>query len=64
MASILTELLIVMKFGHGAFPNPAPPLVVYFWLATGLLLILYPIYQFWVVPRFLAKHPSPHLKSN
>ncbi|KAG0210528.1 hypothetical protein BGX33_004845 [Mortierella sp. NVP41] len=48
---IATEVLIVVKFGRGEFPNPAPASVIYFW--TGLLTLLtgYPIYQFYVLPK-------------
>ena len=46
-ASILTELLLVFKFGRGEFPNPAPKNVVMFWAFLLVGLVVYPIWRFW-----------------
>ncbi|KAG9069550.1 hypothetical protein KI688_010453 [Linnemannia hyalina] len=48
---IATEALIVVKFGRGEFPNPAPTNVLYFWAGFLTLLTVYPIYQFWLLPK-------------
>ncbi|KAF9987844.1 hypothetical protein BGZ75_010393 [Mortierella antarctica] len=51
IGSIATEVLIVFKFGQGEFPNPAPASVIYFWAAFLTLLTVYPIYQFYWIPK-------------
>ena len=55
IGSIATEVLIIFKFGQGEFPNPAPTAVVYFWTAFLTLLTVYPIYQFYLLPKFQDK---------
>ncbi|KAF9194235.1 hypothetical protein BGZ50_006527 [Haplosporangium sp. Z 11] len=56
IGSIATEVLIVYKFGQGEFPNPAPAPVVYFWIGFLTLLTVYPIYQFYLLPKFQDKN--------
>ncbi|KAF9927981.1 hypothetical protein FBU30_002725 [Linnemannia zychae] len=51
IGSIVTEVLIVCKFGVGEFPNPAPKEIVYFWIVFLSLLTAFPIYQFFLKPR-------------
>lgn len=53
-ATILTEALICVKFGRNEFPNPAPRAVVIFWSTFTALLILYPIWQFYVRPKIFT----------
>ncbi|KAF9115886.1 hypothetical protein BGX27_005952 [Mortierella sp. AM989] len=52
ISSITTEVLIIFKFGKGEFPNPAPTSVINFWIGFLTLLIGYPIYQFYLLPKF------------
>lgn len=54
IGSIATEVLIICKFGQGEFPNPAPQNVVYFWIVFLTLLTVYPIYQFYLLPKYRA----------
>lgn len=56
IANIATEVLIVFKFGQGEFPNPAPAEVVYSWIVFITLLVLYPIYQFYLRPKWADKN--------
>jgi len=51
-AIIVIESLICIKFGRHEFPNPAPIAVVRFWKGFISLLVLYPIWQFGIRPRF------------
>ncbi|KAJ1986856.1 hypothetical protein H4R33_003126 [Dimargaris cristalligena] len=51
-ANIVTEVLICIKLSKGEFNDPAPQYVVYFWTVLLTLLFVYPIYQFWFLPRF------------
>ncbi|KAG0216819.1 hypothetical protein BGX33_012039 [Mortierella sp. NVP41] len=55
IGNIATEVLIVCKFGIGEFPNPAPKEVIYFWVVFLSLLTAFPIYQFFLLPRFQDK---------
>lgn len=47
-------MLIICKFGQGEFPNAAPQNVVYFWIVFLTLLTVYPIYQFYLLPKYRA----------
>ncbi|KAJ1979177.1 hypothetical protein H4R34_002932 [Dimargaris verticillata] len=68
LANIMTEVLICVKLSEGEFTTPAPQSVVYFWTALGILLALYPIYQFWLVPRLSSttshRDDQCHAKDN
>ncbi|KAJ1968739.1 hypothetical protein H4R35_006344 [Dimargaris xerosporica] len=57
LANIMTEVLICVKLSEGEFTAPAPQSVVYFWAVLGSLLVIYPICQFWLVPRLSS---TPH----
>ncbi|CAG8436546.1 6212_t:CDS:2 [Ambispora gerdemannii] len=46
MAMIMTESVIIIKFGRGEFPHPAPTYVIVFWSLLTTTLIGYAIYQF------------------
>jgi len=45
LATIGTELLLIVKWSKGQFPAPLPTHVWYAWLLVGALLVLYPIGQ-------------------
>jgi hypothetical protein len=45
LATIGTELLVIVKWSQGQFPAPLPPLVRVAWSIGALLLVLYPISQ-------------------
>jgi phosphatidylserine synthase 2 len=45
LATIGTELLAIVKWSKGQFPDPLPTLVRYAWLVGGALLVLYPVGQ-------------------
>lgn len=55
---IIVELLVCIKFGRGQFPNPTPIAVVRFWQALITLLVAFPIWQFWIRPRFFSAVPK------
>ena len=55
IGSIATEVLIIFKFGQGEFPNAAPASVIYFWIVFLTLLTVYPIYQFYLLPKLQDK---------
>ncbi|KAF9947436.1 hypothetical protein BGZ70_002677 [Mortierella alpina] len=61
IGSVATEVLIVFKFGQGEFPNPAPASVIYFWAAFLTLLTVYPIYQFYWLPKLRESNVKPKL---
>lgn len=43
LATIVTELLAITKWGKGQFRNPLPTSVKWGWIIGAILLILYPI---------------------
>ncbi|KAJ2448879.1 hypothetical protein EV183_005204 [Coemansia sp. RSA 2336] len=51
IATLLTELLIVVKFGRGEFSEPFPRLVIAFWSAVALALAAFSLWQFVLMPR-------------
>jgi len=46
LATIGTELLAILKWGKGQFPEPFPTSVKWAWAVGALLLVLYPTVQF------------------
>lgn len=54
---IVVELLICIKFGRGQFPNPAPSAVVRFWQVLISVLVVFPVWQFWLRPRLCPAIP-------
>jgi hypothetical protein len=59
LATILTELLVIIKWSKGLFPEPFPAAVKWGWGIGGALLILYPIVQvrslrILILPSFCA----------
>ena len=42
LATVLTELLAITKWGQGQFPEPLPTYVKWAWLAGAALVVLYP----------------------
>jgi len=66
LATIGTELLLIVKWSKGQFPEPLPTHVLYAWLIGGALLVLYPIVQFGVpsARRYLRLQPRmPRIKA-
>lgn len=45
LATIITELLAIVKWGKGQYPNPLPKNVKLGWTIGAMLLVLYPIFQ-------------------
>lgn len=46
LATIITELLVITKWGQGQFPEPLPSRVKWGWSFGAVLLVLYPTVQF------------------
>jgi phosphatidylserine synthase 2 len=42
LATIVTELLVITKWGTGQYPNPLPEHVKWAWVVGAALLVLYP----------------------
>ena len=42
LATICTELLVIIKWGKGQFAQPMPAAVRWSWMAGGTLLVVYP----------------------
>jgi len=57
LATILTELLVILKWSKGQFAEPLPTYVKWAWGVGGTLLVLYPAVRFGVpaVRRYLRK---------
>jgi len=52
---LITELLIIIKFGHGLFTNPMPDSVYrYLWLAMGA----YGVFFLLCVREVLSRRPE------
>lgn len=57
LACLFTEIMIIIKFSRNEFPNPAPTMIIYGWIILLFhVLVVYPFYQFVIVPRFLPKN--------
>lgn len=54
IACIWTETLICVKFGKNEYPTPMPDRIFNFWIVLLTLLVLYPIYRFYWLPRRYA----------
>ena len=46
MATIVIEVLVVFKWGHGKFTAPFPKAVIAFWTVFIILLTVFPLWQF------------------
>jgi phosphatidylserine synthase 2 len=46
LATIVTELLVIIKWSQGQFPEPLPGYVKWAWSIGGTLLVLYPTVRF------------------
>ncbi|PVZ97542.1 hypothetical protein BB558_006495 [Smittium angustum] len=55
MATVLTELLIIFKFGAGEFPAPFPNIVIIGWSIAFSIVVLFAVWQFFIKPRFFAQ---------
>ncbi|KNE64286.1 hypothetical protein AMAG_09316 [Allomyces macrogynus ATCC 38327] len=60
IAAISTEVLICIKYDPELFLMPFPPHVVRFWAVFAAAVVLYPIWQFVIVPRWW---PAEKVKS-
>lgn len=61
LATIITELLAIAKWGQGQFPVPFPTTVKWGWATGVTLLVLYPIVQVrisFVIDLLLACVPA------
>uniref|UniRef100_A0A8H8CHI5 Phosphatidylserine synthase 2 n=1 Tax=Psilocybe cubensis TaxID=181762 RepID=A0A8H8CHI5_PSICU len=58
LATIVTEFLVIAKWGKGQFPEPLPSKVKWGWAIGASVLVLYPIFQFGVpsARRYLRRH--------
>ena len=43
LATVGTEMLVIIKWSQGQFPEPLPNRVKWAWETGGVLLVLYPI---------------------
>ncbi|KAL0961514.1 hypothetical protein HGRIS_006455 [Hohenbuehelia grisea] len=57
-ATVMTELLVIMKWSKGQFTEPFPAKVKWGWTVGAALLVLYPTVQFGVptVRRYVRRH--------
>ncbi|KII90666.1 hypothetical protein PLICRDRAFT_540747 [Plicaturopsis crispa FD-325 SS-3] len=46
LATVITELLVIIKWSQGQFPEPLPVHIKYAWTLGGTLLVLYPAIRF------------------
>ncbi|KAJ2313163.1 hypothetical protein IWW52_004642, partial [Coemansia sp. RSA 2704] len=61
IATLLTELLIIVKFARGEFTEPFPRVVVVFWALVAAALAGFSLWQFALRPR-LRRTPSRRSK--
>lgn len=45
LATVATELLVIVKWSKGQFPAPAPTIVKWGWALGATLLVTYPVIQ-------------------
>ncbi|EIM81393.1 PSS-domain-containing protein [Stereum hirsutum FP-91666 SS1] len=57
LATVATELLVILKFSKGQFPEPFPTKVKYAWALGGAVLTIYPLIRFGLpgVRRYVRK---------
>ena len=58
LATIIMEVLVIVKWSQGKFPEPHPPAVLAFWALTAAFIILFPLWQFFLRPRLFAQRKS------
>ncbi|KAJ2159845.1 hypothetical protein GGF46_002736 [Coemansia sp. RSA 552] len=51
ITTLLTELLIVVKFGRGEFAEPFPRPVIAFWSLVAVALVAFSAWRFLIAPR-------------
>lgn len=56
MATVLTEVLVVIKWSKGMFSAPFPKSVIIFWSIFGSFLIAFPLWRFYLNPANLKKN--------
>ena len=42
LATVVTELLVIIKWSQGQYPEPLPNYIKWAWVFGGTLLVLYP----------------------
>lgn len=50
LATVATELLVILKFSKGQFPEPFPTKVKYAWALGGAVLTIYPLIRVRLLP--------------
>ena len=45
LATVLTEILVIVKWSQGQFPEPLPTTVKLGWSIGAFFLVLYPVVQ-------------------
>ncbi|KAJ2001793.1 hypothetical protein GGI04_003604 [Coemansia thaxteri] len=58
IVTLLTELLIIVKFGRGAFDQPFPLPVLVFWSLVASLIVAFSLWQFAIMPRLRQRRQS------
>ncbi|KAJ1642252.1 hypothetical protein J3B02_001230 [Coemansia erecta] len=58
IVTLVTELLIIVKFGRGEFTEPFPRMVVVFWSLVVAAIVGFSIWQFVLVPRLWPSKPT------
>lgn len=56
LATIATEMLVIIKWSQGQFPAPLPKYIKWSWMIGGALLVLYPIIRVCrIIVRYFQK---------
>ncbi|KAI0079487.1 PSS-domain-containing protein [Panus rudis PR-1116 ss-1] len=65
LATIATELLAIVKWSKGQFPEPLPTKVKWAWIVGAVLLVLYPTVRFGIpsARKYLRKHSGRRSKA-
>lgn len=58
LATIITEVLVIVKWSRGQYPEPLPEYVKWGWALGGTLLVLYPIVRVSVSPTLITRLAS------
>lgn len=60
-AIIALESLLCFKYGHGHLSTAVPPTVRNFWIGFITILVVFPVYRFWLLPRVSSRHAAGSL---
>ncbi|KAJ1933414.1 hypothetical protein EC988_009126, partial [Linderina pennispora] len=55
IVTLLSELLIIVKFGRGEFTEPFPTYVIVFWACVAAVLVGFSVWRFALKPRLASK---------